>query len=129
MIFLNVEEVIDYHTEIINEFGGSHGIRDLGLLISAVEMPKAQMFGEELHVTIFDKAAAYLFHIICNHPFIDGNKRSGTVAALTFLASNNVALKFNPKELEELVVQVEEGKIKKEGIAKFFEASFQGIEP
>ena|ERR1700733_4335649 len=129
MIFLQVEEVIDFHTELINEFGGAHGIRDMGLLISAIEMPKASMFGEELHVTIFDKAAAYLFHIVCNHPFIDGNKRSGTVSALTFLEVNNIALQFDSSELEELVVKTAQSKAKKEEIAHFFEKSFKGIEP
>lgn len=125
MIYLNVEEIIDYHTEIINEFGGAHGIRDIGLLISAVEIAKAAMFGDDLHKTVFDKAAAYLFHLICNHPFIDGNKRIGTVAALTFLNVNNIVLKFIPEELEELVVNVAQGKIKKEEIASFFEKSFE----
>lgn len=125
MIFLNVEEVIDYHTEIINEFGGSHGIRDIGLLISAVEMPKATMFGEDLHPTIFDKAAAYLFHIVCNHPFIDGNKRSATVAALTFLVSNQIELEYDEYELEDLVIRVAEGLVKKEEIALFFEKAFE----
>ncbi len=125
MIFINVEDVIDYHNEIINEFGGSHGIRDLGLLISAVEMPKATMFGEDLHPTIFDKAAAYLFHIICNHPFIDGNKRSGTVVALTFLSCNEIILKYDSLELEELVVKVAESKVKKEEIALFFQNAFE----
>ncbi len=120
MIFLNVEDVIDFHTDIINEFGGSHGIRDMGLLISAVEMPKASMFSQDLHLTIFDKAAAYLYHIICNHPFIDGNKRSGTVAALTFLEVNHVAVQFDPFEFEEIVVQVAQGKMKKEELSLFF---------
>ena len=124
MIFLNVEDIIDYHTDIINEFGGAHGIRDMGLLISAVEMPKATMFGEDLHVTIFDKAAAYPYHIVCNHPFIDGNKRSGIVAALTFLASNEIILKYDPLELEELVVRVATSQVKKEEIARFFQTSF-----
>lgn len=125
MIFLSVEDVIDYHTDIINEFGGSHGIRDMGLLISAVEIPKATMFGEDLHPTIFEKAAAYMFHIICNHPFIDGNKRSGTVASFTFLVSNNITLKYDPDELENLVIQVADGKVKKEEIALFFQKSFE----
>lgn len=125
MIFINVEDVIDYHTELINEFGGAHGIRDLGLLISAVEMPKASMFGEYLHPTIFDKAAAYLFHIVCNHPFIDGNKRSGTVTTLTFLAANEIALKYDEIELENLVVRVAEGLVKKEEIALFFQKAFE----
>lgn len=126
MIFINVEDVLDYHTEMINEFGGAHGIRDLGLLISAVEMPKATMFGEDLHPTIFEKAAAYLFHIVCNHPFIDGNKRTGTVVALTFLEANEIPLKFDSQALEDLVVQVADGKVKKEGISLFFQNAFEG---
>ena len=121
MIFLTVEQVIDLHDEIINEFGGVHGIREMSLLISAIEMPKATMFGEFLHVSIYDKAAAYLYHIICNHPFVDGNKRSGLVTALTFLEVNAVALEYNDNELEELVVKVADGKVKKPEIADFFQ--------
>lgn len=120
MIFLTVEEVIDFHTEIINEFGGAHGIREMGLLISAIEMPKAAMFGEFLHPSIYDKTAAYLYHIVCNHPFVDGNKRSGLAAALTFLEVNAVALKYDEYQLEELVVQVAIGKVNKKTIADFF---------
>ena len=123
MIFLTVEQVIDFHTEIINELGGAHGIREMGLLISAIEMPKASMFGEFLHPTIYDMAAAYLYHIVCNHAFIDGNKRSGVVAALTFLEVNNITLKYDEHELEELVVQVATGKVEKPEIAHFFKKS------
>jgi death-on-curing protein len=120
MIFLTVEQVIDFHTDIVNEFGGAHGIREIGLLISALEMPKATMFGEFLHVSIYDKAAAYLYHIVCNHPFVDGNKRSGLVTALTFLEVNDVVLVYDEYELEELVVGVATGKIGKPAIAAFF---------
>ena len=120
MIFLTVEQVIDFHTEIINEFGGVHGVREKGLLISAIEMPKAFIFGEFLHVSIYDKAAAYLYHIICNHPFVDGNKRSGLVVALTFLEINAVILEYDENKLEDLVVKVAKGKANKELIADFF---------
>lgn len=120
MIFLMVEQIIDFHDEIISEFGGSHGIREMGLLISAIEMPKASMFGEFLHVSIYDKAAAYLYHIVCNHPFVDGNKRSGLVAALTFLEVNGVILEYDENELEELVIKVADGKADKMLIADFF---------
>ena len=125
MIFLNVEDIIDFHTEVVNEFGGSHGIRDMGLLISAVEMPKATMFGQDLHLSIFDKAAAYLYHIICNHPFIDGNKRTGIASTLTFLELNQLIIPFDSFELEELTVQVAKGEVKKEEIARFFEKCFE----
>jgi death-on-curing protein len=120
MIFLTVEQVIDFHTEIITELGGAHGIREMGLLISAIEMPKASMFGEFLHLSIYDKAAAYLYHIVCNHPFVDGNKRSGLVAALTFLEVNAVILEYDENKLEDLVVKVAEGKVDKTLIADFF---------
>jgi len=120
MIVLTVEQVLDFHTEIINELGGAHGIREMGLLISAIEMPTASMFGEFLHVSIYDKAAAYLYHMICNHPFADGNKRSGLVTALTFLEVNAVILEYDENNLEDLVVQVAAGKADKGLIAEFF---------
>lgn len=120
MIFLTVEQVIDFHTEIINDFGGVHGIREMGLLISAIEMPKAAMFGEFLHVSIYDKAAAYLYHILCNHPFVDGNKRCGLVTALTFLEVNAVILDYDENQLEELVIKVADGKAGKAIISDFF---------
>jgi death-on-curing protein len=126
MIFLTVEQVIDFHSQIINELGGAPGIREMGLLISAIEMPKASMFGEFLHLSIYDKAAAYLYHIICNHPFVDGNKRSGLVTALTFLEVNNVILEYDQYELEDLVIEVAAGTKDKESVAEFFRNNHQG---
>ena len=120
MKFLFVEEVIEAHTQIIQIYGGLDGIRDMGLLISAIEMPKASFFGEFLHVSMFDKAAAYLFHIVCNYPFLDGNKRTGTAAALIFLDMNEIELDFDEMELEELVVKTAAGKSDKEEISQFF---------
>jgi death on curing protein len=120
MKFLTVEEVIEAHTRIVQTYGGLDGIRDMGLLISAIEMPKASFFGEFLHVTIFNKAAAYLFHIVCNHPFLDGNKRSGSAAALIFLEMNGIELEFDEREFEELVVKTAQGKSNKEEISQFF---------
>jgi death-on-curing protein len=121
MIFLTVEEVMQIHDDLISEYGGLHGIRDMGLLISAVEMPKATMFGEYLHDSVFDKASAYLFHIVCNHPFIDGNKRTGAATTLIFLFQNEFKVKYNMKEFEEIVCKVAEGELSKEGISKFLE--------
>ncbi|HEX4839590.1 MAG TPA: type II toxin-antitoxin system death-on-curing family toxin [Rhabdochlamydiaceae bacterium] len=131
MIFITVQEIIDDHAEIIRMYGGVDGIRDIGLLISAIEMPKARMFGEFLHPTVFDKAAAYLFHIICNHPFVDGNKRTGMVTALTFLRQNQIHIKFTKEQiaiLEELVVSTAASKITKEQIANFFKECYTGPE-
>ena len=85
--FFTVEQVIEIHDAFLEDHGGLPGIRDKGLLISAVEMPRTSMFGEYLHKTIYDKAAAYLFYIIQNHPFTDGNKRP-----CYFSISSNMAL-------------------------------------
>lgn len=119
MIFLTVEEVIRIHHELVSEYGGLHGIRDIGLLISAIEMPKAAMFGEYLHESIYDKASAYLYHIVCNHAFLDGNKRTGSATALIFLNQNGYDIKFEMKEFEELVCEVAKGNISKKFISKF----------
>ena len=120
MIFLNLEEVLHIHTLAIQEYGGADGIRDMGLLISAIEMPKAAIFGEYLHPTFIDKASAYLYHIVCNHPFIDGNKRTGAATALVFLEMNKIELDFDDKKYEELVVEVAQGNVSKMEISAFF---------
>lgn len=119
MIFLTVEEIIELHTQMITNYGGLDGIRDMGLLISAIEMPKSMIFGQFLHPSIFDKAAAYLFHIVSNHPFLDGNKRTGTAAMLVFLEMNEANIKFDENQLEELVVKVACSKSSKQEISDF----------
>lgn len=129
MIFITLQEVIEDQSEIITRYGGTHGIRDMGLLASAMEMPKAAMFGEYLHPSIFDKAAAYLFHIVRNHPFVDGNKRAGTATALIFLRQNDVIIQFTEEEalaFEELIVDTANGKVTKEQIAKFLKKCYRG---
>jgi death on curing protein len=73
--YLRVEEVIDFHDFLIEKYGGLSGIRDLGLLNLAMAMPQQSFMGEELHQTIYEKAAAYLYHLVMNHPFFDENKR------------------------------------------------------
>jgi hypothetical protein len=74
--FLDLEEVLEIHALELDEFGGIAGVRDRGLLESAVEQPRATAFGELLHADLFEMAAAYLFHIAKNHAFLDGNKRT-----------------------------------------------------
>lgn len=121
MIFLSVEEVIQIHDDLVFEYGGLHGIRDMGLLVSAIEVPKATMFGEYLHESIYDKASAYLFHIICNHAFVDGNKRTGSAATLIFLYQNGIEERSDMRKFEEMVCSVAEGKLSKEEISKFLQ--------
>lgn len=92
----------------LEDHGGLPGIRDKGLLISAVEMPRASMFGEYLHKTIYDKAAAYLFHIVQNHPFNDGNKRTGALTTILFLEENGIEIIFTDIDYEEVVDEGED---------------------
>jgi len=117
--FFTVEQVIEIHDDFLEDHGGLAGIRDKGLLISALEMPRASMFGEYLHKTIYDKAAAYLFHIVQNHPFNDGNKRTGALTTIFFLEENGVKIAFSDKDYEEFVVNVAQGQKSKEEIAYF----------
>ena len=86
--FITFQYVLEVHDKLIEEYGGKKGILNEGLLRSAIEMPKAKFNGKDLHRTIFDKTAAYLFHITKNHPFIDGNKRTASMTAMIFFASN-----------------------------------------
>lgn len=117
--FFTVEQIIEIHDAFLEDHGGLPGIRDKGLLISAVEMPRASMFGEYLHKTIYDKASAYLFHIVQNHPFNDGNKRTGALTTILFLEENGVKIKFSEKDYEEFIVTVAQGQKNKEEIAYF----------
>ncbi len=120
-IYLSLEQVIKMHDAFIEKFGGLPGIRDRNLLESAIETPKAAMFGNDLYVTIYDKAAAYLYHIVQNHPFNDANKRTGFGAAYLFLKANNVVILFDDESFENLVIEVAQGKVTKSEISYFFE--------
>jgi death-on-curing protein len=88
-LFLSLDEVLEIHAQQIELYGGSDGVRDPAGLESAVATPMATFVGEFLHSTIPSMAAAYLFHICQNHPFVDGNKRAGANAAITFLLIND----------------------------------------
>lgn len=118
--FLTVDQVIELH-DFLLQYGGLPGIRDRNLLISAIEAPKATMFGSDLYHTIYDKASAYLHGIVCNHPFNDGNKRSGFAATILFLESNHVAIRFRKGLFSDFVVEVAQNKHSREAIANFLE--------
>jgi death-on-curing protein len=117
--FLTLDEVVAIHRDQIERYGGSLGVRDWGLLRSAIAMPSATFGGQFLHADLCEMAAAYLFHIVQNHPFIDGNKRVGAVAADVFLALNDVQLIAVEDEYAELVLSVARGENSKSGIAEF----------
>lgn len=121
MRYITYQYVIEIHDNLINEYGGRKGLLNEGLLKSALEMPKARFNGKDLHRTIFDKAAAYLFHLIQNHPFVDGNKRTASMTAMVFLSSNyKKKITIFDVEYQELILKVAQGSITKKEIAKFF---------
>jgi len=118
-VFLTLGEILEIHQDQINRYGGASGIRDIGLLQSAIAMPAASFGGQFLHSDLFEMAAAYLFHISQNHPFLDGNKRTGVVAAIVFLALNAIELDADEEEFEKMVLRVAEGKVGKDTVATF----------
>jgi death-on-curing protein len=118
-VFLGLEEVIEIHHDQIKRYGGPSGIRDMDLLKSSISQPPATFGGEYLHKNIYEMAAAYLFHITRNHPFIDGNKRSGAATAIVFLLLNGIELRADEVSFEKLVRSVAEGKTDKAVITKF----------
>ncbi len=118
--FLTLDEVLAIHRDQIRRYGGRPGIRDLNLLASALGAPAASYGGELLHTDLYEMAAAYLFHIARNHPFIDGNKRTALMAALGFLGLNGWTLEADPDILLDRVLGAAEGRISKSEIANLF---------
>lgn len=118
--FLDLAEVLYIHADQIDRYGGDPSLRDAGLLESALAMPRATFGGEFLHRDLFEMAAAYLFHIVQNHPFVDGNKRTGTASALVFLDMNGISMDANEDALVALVLDVAQGRADKARIAEFF---------
>ncbi len=119
-VFLNLGEILDIHRDQIERYGGDPAIRDLTLLRSALAMPTAGVGDGYLHNDLFEMASAYLFHLIGNHPFIDGNKRTGAVAALVFLSLNGIEIEVDEDSFEALVRSVAEGRTSKPFVAEFF---------
>jgi death on curing protein len=115
--FLDAEDVIEIHRRQLEEFGGLNGVRDAALLDSALAQPTAAFGGRFLHEDLFAMAAAHLFHIVANHPFIDGNKRTGLVAALTFLDINGHPIDQSGPLLYDATMAVAAGRLGKEGVA------------
>lgn len=114
--FLDMDDVLAIHERQLVRFGGSAGLRDENLLDSAVAQPRAQFGGEFLHADLWEMAAAYRFHIVKNHPFVDGNKRTGLVAALTFLGINGITIPPTSPRLYDTTMAVAEGTLDKAGL-------------
>ena len=119
--YVTLEFVLALHDQLIEEYGGAKGLLNEGLLRSALEMPKACFNGKDLHKTLYDKTAAYLFHIIQNHPFTDGNKRTASMTALVFFSTNfRGRFSFLEDDYQDIILKTAKGTVSKKEIAKFF---------
>lgn len=119
MRYLNPEQVLFIHARLIAETGGEHGLRDLGLLQSAVSRPQAVFDGNELYPDIVHKAAALLDSLINNHPFVDGNKRTGITTTAMFLQMNEYSLTASNQDVVSFVLSIATGKQSIQTIAEW----------
>lgn len=119
--YLTAEQILFIHSRIINETGGEFGIRDLGVLQSAVARPKATFDGKKLYPNIFSKAAALLESLVNNHPFVDGNKRIGITGVGVFLQMNGWFLIADNNQVSQFVLHVAQSEVGHKGIADWLE--------
>lgn len=119
-VFLTVDQVIRIHAAMVERYGGDPGVRDRGLLASAVAVPAAAYGGEYMHADLVEMAAAYLFHIVRNHPFVDGNKRTGAASAIVFLAMNGVEINADQDGLVDITLAVASSRASKAEVGAFF---------
>jgi death-on-curing protein len=120
--FLTLDEVLAIHSHLIERYGGTPGIRDVGLLESALAMPEVRYAGQWLHPSLHEMAAAYCYHLVESHPFLDGNKRVGLAVALVFLSLNGQRVVASDDALVELILGVVDGTKGKADLAVFFGA-------
>ena len=116
--FLSLSEVLTILRDQIARYGGDLGVRDMGLVSSAIAVPQASFGGTRLHADLYEMAAAYAFHLCQNHPFIDGNKRVALAAALVFLDLNGATLSDPDDRLYPLMMSVASGTAQKSDIAR-----------
>ena len=122
MRYLSGEEVLYLHSEIIDETGGMHGVRDAGLFASIIEKPKMKFGGKDLHHGVFGKAAAYFHGFSMYHVFVDGNKRTAVAASARFLARNGYELTATNQGVEAFALHVVSNKLDLPAIAAWIKA-------
>ena len=121
-IYLTAEQVLFVHYRLLRETGGEPGVRDIGLLESAIARPRAAFGRQELYPDIFEKAAALMESLINNHPFIDGNKRTGIACTVLFLKQNGIPFSAKNRELEKFTLRVASSTIGRSEIAKWLKS-------
>jgi len=118
---LTLMEVLELHRRVIEQSGGALGIRDLGLLESAIAQTRMTFGGEDLYPSLLEKAAALGFSIIMNHPFLDGNKRTGHAATETFLVLNGLEINAPVDEQEHVVLAITSGELGREAFVEWLQ--------
>lgn len=122
MFWLTKDMVDVFHRESLARFGGADGVRDVGLLESALVRPE-NTHAYDPHADVFKLAAVYCHGIVKNHPFIDGNKRTGTLAAIAFLAINKIQVAFDEPVIAAMIIGVAAGEIDEEELADWLRRS------
>ncbi|OGE34436.1 hypothetical protein A3H85_01450 [Candidatus Daviesbacteria bacterium RIFCSPLOWO2_02_FULL_40_8] len=126
-VYLTLEQILVIHQDQIDRYGGSHGIRELALLESAAFRPQSTFSDQDLYSDLFDKAAALMHSLILNHPFIDGNKRTGSVSVVAFLQINGWYLKAGRDDFLQTVLDIESKKINIEEIAQWLKTNSEKL--
>ena len=116
---LTKEQVLRLHEDLIEEFGGIHGVRDEGLLESALSAPFQTFDGQDLYPSVLEKAGRLGYGLIRNHPFLDGNKRIGVHVLLVCLALNGVRLSYDDEDLIQTALGVASGSVTFEGFCRW----------
>ena len=129
MKYLNVQDVILLHNLAIDEFGGSHGLRDYGLLESAVLRPQSSFGNKDLYPTIFLKGAALVHSLLLNHMFVDGNKRTAMFCVMAFLELNGHIMKASQKDIVSTALWIEDSKPELEEISSWLEDNSEKSQP
>ena len=120
MKYLSARHILFLHSLVLEKDGGMHGVRDYHALLNLENLPRQSVFGKELYPTIFEKAAVLARGIIMNHPFIDGNKRTGMTAASVFLENNKYYFMIKEGEIEKFALKIIKDRLSIEDIAGWF---------
>lgn len=118
--FISFEQIIALHKLQVDQFGGTHGVKDEGLLLSALGQPESGLGENYFHKDLYEMAAAYLFHLVKNHAFYDGNKRIAALCSSVFLQINGLMVIADEDEFEKLVLDAAQSLVSKAEIADFF---------
>ena len=127
MRYLTLVEVLDLHRQIIEQSGGSMGVRDLDAIKSAISQPRMTFGGADLYPTLVEKASALGFSIVMNHPFIDGNKRTGHGAVEIFLVLNGLEIVTAVDEQEQIILALAAGELERDAFTNWLQRNVKSI--